>query len=104
MNDVEDSIPNSLAVGTYKYADDCPLDESVKEGDVNNMQEVFNCMQTWADHNKMTLNSKNTKDVWICFRDCIPEPPLLSTDGELIRKDKFAKTSGSPASEYSEVE
>ena len=27
VNDVEDSIPNSLTVGTYKYADDCTLDE-----------------------------------------------------------------------------
>ena len=33
VNDVEDSIPNSQAVGTCKYADDCTLNESVKEGD-----------------------------------------------------------------------
>ena len=50
-------------MNTHKYAGDCTLDESVKEGDVSNMQEVFNCMQTWADHNKMTLNSKKTKDM-----------------------------------------
>ncbi len=80
VNDVEDSIPNSLVVNTHKYADDCTLDESVKEGYVSNMQEVLNCMQTWADHNKMTLNSKKTKDMWICFRDCIPEPPSLSIE------------------------
>ena len=99
VNDIEDSIPNSLAVGTYKYADDCTLDESVKEGDVSNMQEVLNCMRTWADHNKMTLNSK--KDKWICFRDCIPELPLLSIDGELIERTSSFKPL---ASEYSEVE
>ena len=37
VNDVEDSIPNSLAVNTHKYADDCTLDESVKEGYVSNI-------------------------------------------------------------------
>ena len=94
VNDVEDSIPNSLAVSTHKYADDCTLDESVKEGDVSNMQEVLNCMQIWADHNKMTLNSKKTKDMWICFRDCIPEPPPLSIDGELIERTKSFKLLG----------
>ncbi len=94
VNDVEDSIPNSLAVNTHKYADDCTLDESVKEGDVSNMQEVLNGMQTWADHNKMTLNSKKAKHMWICFRDCIPEPPPLSTDGELIERTKSFKLLG----------
>ena len=67
---------------------------SVKEGDVSNMQEVLNCMQTWADHNKMTLNLKKTKDMWICFRDCIPEPPLLSIDGELIERASSFKLLG----------
>ena len=67
VNDVEDSIPNSLAVSTYKYADHRTLDESFKEGDVGNMQKVLNCMQTWADHNKMTLNSKKPKTCGFAF-------------------------------------
>ena len=43
-------------------------------------------MQKWADANKMALNSKKTKDIYICFQDCIPEPLPLSFDGEMIER------------------
>ncbi|CAB3995234.1 Hypothetical predicted protein, partial [Paramuricea clavata] len=46
INDIEDSVPNSIAVDTHKYGDACTLDQSVKEGDVSQMQEVLNSMQT----------------------------------------------------------
>ena len=94
INDIEDSVPNSIAVDTHKYADDCTLDQSVKEGDVSQMQEVLNSMQTWADFNKMTLNSKKTKDLWICFRDCISEPPPLTIGGETIERTSSFKLLG----------
>jgi retron-type reverse transcriptase len=74
INNIEHSVPNSIAVDTHKYADDCTLDQSIKECDVSLMQEVLDSMQTWADFIKMALNSKKTKDMWICFCDCIPEP------------------------------
>ena len=37
------------------------------------MEEVLDAMHTWADKNKMILNSK-TKDMWIYFGNSIPEP------------------------------
>ena len=58
------------------------------------MQEVLNSMQKWADANKMALNSKKTKDMWICFRDCIPEPPPLSIDAEIIERTSSFKLLG----------
>ena len=58
------------------------------------MQEVLNSAQRWADANKMALNSKKTKDMWICFRDCIPEPPPLSIDGEIIERTSSFKLLG----------
>ena len=94
INDIEDSIHKSIEADAHKYADDCTLDESVKEGNVSHMQEVLNSMQKWADANKMALNSKKTKDMWICFRDCIPEPPPLSIDGEIIERRSSYKLLG----------
>ena len=79
---------------THKYADDCTLDQSVKEGDVSQMQEVLNSMQTWVDFNKMALNSKKTKDMWICFHDCISEPPPLTIGGETIERTSSFKLLG----------
>ena len=94
INDIEDSIHKSIEADAHKYADDCTLDESVKEGNVSHMQEVLNSMQKWADANKMALNSKKTKDMWICFLDCIPEPPPLLIDGEFIERTSSFKLLG----------
>ena len=94
INDIlEYSIQKSIEADAYKYADDCTLDESVKEGAVSHMQ-VLNSMQKFADANKMTLNSKKTKDMWISFRDCIPEPPHLSIDSEMIETTSSFKLLG----------
>ena len=72
INDFEDSIPASLAVHMCKYADDCTLDEAVQLRFMSHMQEVLDAMNNWTDRNKMFLNYKKTKDMRICFRDCIP--------------------------------
>ena len=93
-NDIEDSIHKSIEADAHKYANDCTLDESVKEGNVSHMQEVCDSMQKWADADKMALNSKKTKDMWICFRDCISEPPPLSIDGEIIERTSSFKLLG----------
>ena len=95
INDIlQYSIQKSIEADAYKYADDCTSDESVKEGTVSHMQEVLNSRQKWADANKMALNSKKTKDMWICFRDCIPEPPHLSIDSEMIERTSSFKLLG----------
>ena len=45
INDIEDSIPNSIAVDTYKYPDDWTLDESLKQ-DV--ICRGLNSVQIWV--------------------------------------------------------
>ena len=94
INDLEDSIPASLAVDTCKYVDDCTLDEVVQLGFGSHMQEVLNAMNNWADRNKMILNSTKTKDMWICFRDCIPEPPPLKIGSDTIERVSSFKLLG----------
>ena len=39
----------------------------------------------------MKLNEKKTKDLWICFKNAIPEPPLLMIDNEVIERVKSFK-------------
>ena len=39
IDDLEDSVPDSLVVDTWKYADDCTQDESVQLGASSHMQE-----------------------------------------------------------------
>ena len=72
INDFENSIPASLAIHMCKYADDCTLDQDVQLRLMSRMQEVQNTMNNLADCNKMFLSYKKTKDMRICFRDCIP--------------------------------
>ena len=31
------------------------------------MQESLDSVQNWSNTNKMKLNGKKTKDMWICF-------------------------------------
>ena len=47
INDINDSIHKSIEADAYKYADDCTLNESVKEGNVSHMQEVLNSMHAY---------------------------------------------------------
>jgi hypothetical protein len=50
------------------YADDCTQDEVVSQGSSSHMQEALEAVQEWSNRNKMTINSRKTKDMWICFR------------------------------------
>ena len=111
INDLEDSVPDSLVVDTWKYADDCTQDESVQLGATSHMQEVLDAMHTWADKNKMILNSKKTKDMWIYFGNRIPEPPPppppLPYDSDWWRDDgksKLLQAARCLASEQPEME
>ena len=51
-------------------------------------------MNDWALRNKMELNAKKTKDMWICFKEGIPEPPLLMTGNDAIEGVKSFKLLG----------
>ncbi|CAB4032312.1 Hypothetical predicted protein [Paramuricea clavata] len=78
INDIENSIPDGLSINICKYADDCTQDEVVSQGSSSHMQEALEAVQEWSNRNKMTINSKKTKDMWICFNTAIPAPePLI---------------------------
>ena len=95
MNDLEESVLQHLVVNICKYADDCTLDELVGSGKDSHVQEVLNSMDGWAQENKMSLNPKKTKDMWICFKDSIPEPPQLSIiDGTTVERVNAFKLLG----------
>ena len=54
------------------------------------MQEVIDGLSAWAETNKMALNLKKTKDMWICYTDSIPEPPRIRIgDEEVERANSF---------------
>ena len=72
VNDLETSIPDHLSINTCKYADDCTQDEIVIRGTCSHMQEVLDALQQWSTSNKMTINPKKTKDMWICFNNAVP--------------------------------
>lgn len=42
-------------------------------------------------HLEMELNSKTTKDRWICFKEDIPEPPLLANGDDTIERPERVK-------------
>jgi hypothetical protein len=39
------------------------------------MQVAIDCVSNRAETNKMELNPKKPKDMWICFTDSVQEPP-----------------------------
>jgi hypothetical protein len=59
-----------------------------------NMQEVVDEVIKWTSNNKMELNSKKTKDMWICFSNKIPEPPALFCGTEIIERVETFKLLG----------
>ena len=55
-------------------------------GHLNNLQQSLDAVNVWAVANKMQLNPKKTKDMWICFRNDIEPPPLLSLGSDIIER------------------
>ena len=55
------------------------------------MQEVLDSVQNWSDTNKMKLNAKKTKDMWICFGKSNPQPPNLHAGDNMIERVDTAK-------------
>ena len=47
-----------------------------------------------TSYNKMTLNAKKTKNMWIYFTNSIPQPPSLHNRGTEIEKVKIFKFLG----------
>ena len=44
----------------------------------------------YLNDNKMELNAKKTKDMWICFRKAMREPPkLMIGNNEIERVENF---------------
>ena len=77
IDDLEDALPEQLKVSTNKYADDCTQHQIVSVDSNSNLQQSINEVNNWAVLNKMAINAKKTKDMWISFTDAIPEPPRL---------------------------
>ena len=72
INDLEDGVPEQPRVNTGKYADDCTMDASVNAGEPSSLQRALDAAQGWAEENKMKLNAKKTKDMWINFTERRP--------------------------------
>lgn len=43
---------------------------------------MLNVTKIWTGENERFPNAKNTKDMWICFRNCISEPDTLKFGNE----------------------
>ena len=54
------------------------------------LQKVLDAVQNWSAGIKMQLNSKKTKDMWICFGKSIPQASNLTIiDTVFQRVDTF---------------
>ena len=94
VNDIEDCIPRDLAVATCKYADDCTQYELVSADSTSHMQDVVKHLERWAELNKMEINAKKTKDMWISFKKSCPEPERISIEGKTLERVKEFKLLG----------
>ena len=89
INDIEDDIPVQANVSTDKYADDCTMDTAVREGEHSYLQNALDSVHSWSVRNKMELNAKKTKEMWINFTGVPPPPPLHIMDTVIERVDYF---------------
>ena len=53
--------------------------------DISDTQSVLDCVCAWADDNKMAINSKTTKDMWMNFGQT-SEPPLFRIGSTTIKR------------------
>ena len=90
INDLEDSIPGHLNVSSCKYADDYTQYDIIQKYGNSKIQEALDAVDNWAIVNKMQLNKKTTKDMWICFRNDIEPPsPLILGISTIERVTSF---------------
>ncbi len=86
---MENNIPEQTNVNTHKYAEDCTMETSVRTKECSQLQSALDSAHSWANENKMELNAKKTKDMWICFNGASPPPPLRIGDAIIERVDNF---------------
>ena len=60
----------------------------------SNLQQSINEVNNWATSNRMTINAKKTKGMWISFTDAVPEPPRLCIGNEPIERVNVFKLLG----------
>ena len=60
------------------------------------MQEVMGNLVAWADRNKMEINAKKTKEMWIGFRKTQQSqaPSLISIGKEVLERVESFKLLG----------
>ncbi len=81
--------PNRPISTQTKYADDCPMNTSVRTEECSQMQSALDLVHSWANQNKMELDTKKTKDMWICFTGASPLSPLRISDAIIERVVNF---------------
>jgi hypothetical protein len=89
INDMEENVSEQACVNTTKYADDCTMDTSIRTGESSDLQSALDSVQSWTVENKMELNAKKTKDMWINFTEAPPPLPLYIGDAIIERVDNF---------------
>ena len=90
INDIEEGIPRELCISTCKYAYDCTQYQLVPLNSKSRMKDVVNHLECWAAVNKMEINAKKTKDMWISFKKTSGTPPPLHVkDVKLERVRQF---------------
>ena len=94
IDDLDACVPEELEVSTHKYADDCTQSECIMKGKCSNMQEVLDSVQNWSNTNRMKLNAKKTKDMWICFGKSNPQQPNLYIGDNMIERVDTLKLLG----------
>lgn len=94
INDLEDAVPNHLNIDTCKYADDCTQDQVVSVGKTSHIQNAVDAVVNWAETNKMVINVKKTKDMWLCFSGSISEPPAIQIRDEIVERVNTFKLLG----------
>ena len=79
-------MPDHLKITSCKLADDCTQYEIIQRDSNSNIRQSLDALNVWAVANKMQLTPKKTKDMWICFRNDIGPPPLLSHGSDIIER------------------
>ena len=75
-------------ISTCTYADDGTQYELVPSDSHSHMQEVRGNLVAWADRNKMEINVKKTKEMWIGFRKTQQSsaPSQVSIGNEVLER------------------
>ena len=78
------------------YADDCTQYELVPTGSESHMHDVMVKMEVWAEWNKMEINAKKTKEMWISFKKSqqIHAPSSIRVGNEELERVEVFKLLG----------